>query len=138
MTGVSRIAAGMEPDEVPEPCMVAATRLMQDYFWPHARAALRQIGLTDRHRHLRRVLRWIKANRRTQVSIKDVRRECFGGAFDADQTRDLLDRLVTAGWLCLDRTDTGGRPRERWQANPKIFEPAETARSAQSSQRSLD
>ena len=26
-TGVGRISAGMEPDEVPEPCMVAATRL---------------------------------------------------------------------------------------------------------------
>ena len=72
-------------------------------FWPHARAALRQIGLTDRHRHLRRALRWIKANGRTEV-------EAFGGALDAEQTRDLLDRLVTAGWLRPGKTDTGGPP----------------------------
>jgi hypothetical protein len=134
-TGVDRISAGMEPDSVAEPCMVAAVRLLQDYFWPHARAALRQIGLIDRHRHLRRALRWMKANDRAEVSLKDIRREALGGALDADQARDVLDRLVAAGWLCLNRTDTGGRPRERWQVNPKIFEPAQTA---QSRQRSLD
>jgi hypothetical protein len=120
-TGVGRISAGMEPDEVPGSCMVAATRLLCEYFWPHARAALRQIGLTDRHRHLRRALRWIKANGRTEVSLKDLRREAFGGAVDAEQTRDLIDRLVTAGWLRPEKTDTGGRPLERWHVNPRIF-----------------
>ena len=79
--------------------MAAAIRLTSEYFWPHARAALRQIGLTDRHRHLRRVLRWIKANGHTEVSLKDVRREAVGGILDAEQTRDLIDRLETAGWL---------------------------------------
>jgi hypothetical protein len=117
--------------------MVAATRLMREYFWPHARAALRQIGLTDRHRGLRRVLRWIAANNRSAVSLKDIRREALGGALDAEQTRDLLDRAVAAGWLRLEKTDTGGRPRERWWANPKIFEAAETATTAESPQ-SLD
>ena len=98
-TGVDRINSGMEPDQVSESCMAAAIRLTSEYFWPHARAALRQIGLTDRHRHLRRVLRWIKANGRTEVSLKDVRREAVGGILDAEQTRDLIDRLETAGWL---------------------------------------
>lgn len=133
-TGISRISAGMEPDQVSESCMVAATRLLCEYFWPHARAALRQIGLTDRHRHLRRALRWIKANNRIEVSLKDVRREAFGGALDAEQARDLLDRLVTVGWLRLEKTDTGGRPRERWLVNPVIFRTAATAGTAESIQ----
>jgi hypothetical protein len=137
-TGVGRINAGMEPDAVPESCMVAATQLLREYFWPHARAALRQIGLTDRYRHLRRLLRWIRANGRTEVSLKHVRREALGGALDAEQTRDLLDRLVAVGWLRPEKTDTGGRPRERWWANPKIFEAAETAQSAESHQRLVD
>src|SRR6185503_3356523 len=106
-TGVGMISAGMETDEVPESCMVAATRLLCEYFWPHARAALRQIGLTDRHRHFRRALRWIEANGRTEVSLKDIRREAFGGALDAEQTRDLLDRLVTAGG-CVPKKPTPG------------------------------
>jgi hypothetical protein len=29
--------------------MKAAIKLVQDYFWPNARACLRQIGLTERH-----------------------------------------------------------------------------------------
>ena len=135
-TGVGRISAGMEPDEVPESCMVAATRLLCEYFWPHARAALRQIGLTDRHRDLRRALRWIKANGRREVSLREIRRDAFGASLDAERTRDLLDRLVTAGWLRPEKTDTGGRPLERWHVNPRIFQTAETAITAQSSSHS--
>ena len=137
-TGVGRINAGMEPDAVPESCMVVATKLLREYFWPHARAALRQIGLTDRHRHLRRVLRWARANDRMEVSLKDVRREALAGTLDAEQTRDLLDRLVAVGWLHPEKTETGGRPRERWSVNPRLFETAETAQSAESHQRLVD
>jgi hypothetical protein len=42
--------------------LAAAVRLVVDYFWPHARAALRQIGLTERHAKARRVLRWLRAS----------------------------------------------------------------------------
>ena len=69
-TGFDRIGVNMEPDEVPKSCMVAATKLLREYFWPHARAALRQIGLTDRHRDLRRTLRWIRASGQTEISLK--------------------------------------------------------------------
>jgi hypothetical protein len=62
----------------------------------------------------------------------DIRREALGGSLDADQTRDLLDRLVAAGWLRFEKAETGGRPLE-WQVNPKMFEtPAGTARTAES------
>jgi Protein of unknown function (DUF3987) len=131
-TGVGRINASMEPDEVSASSMVAATKLLREYFWPHARACLAQIGLSDRHRDLRRVLRWIAANNRPVVSLKDVRRECLGGSRDAEQTRDLRDRLVGAGWLRLEKTNTGGRPKELWLVNPKLFETAETAGTAES------
>jgi hypothetical protein len=131
-TGLDMINAGMEPDEVTELSMADAVRLMLEYFWPHTRAALRQIGLTDRHKHLRRSLRWIQANRVSLVSLKDIRREALGGSLDADQARDLMDRLAVAGWLRLEKTETGGRPRERWSVNPKLFEiaPARTAGTA--------
>jgi hypothetical protein len=126
------INAGMEPDEVTELSMADAVSLMREYFWPHARAALRQIGLTDRHKHLRRALRWIQANRLSVVSLKDIRRGALGGSLDADQARDLMDRLAVAGWLRLEKTETGGRPRERWSVNPKLFKtaPAGTAGTA--------
>jgi Protein of unknown function (DUF3987) len=47
------------PTTIAPEYMVAAIRLVQDYFWPHARACLRQIGLTERHTNARRVLRWL-------------------------------------------------------------------------------
>jgi hypothetical protein len=130
-TGLELISAGMEPDEVTESSMANAIALMREYFWPHARAALRQIGLTDRHKQLRRALRWIQANRLSSISLKDIRREALGGSLDADQTRDLLDRLEVAGWVRLEKTETGGRPRERWSVNPRVFTPAGTARTAE-------
>jgi hypothetical protein len=120
-TGFDIISAAMEPDEVAELSMADAIKLMREYFWPHARAALRQIGLTDRHKHLRRALRWIQANPSPVVSLMDIRREALGGSLDADQTRDLLDRLVAAGWLRFEKAETGSRPLERWQVNPKMF-----------------
>ena len=97
--GLESISAALEPNEVAARFMIDATRLVQDYFWPHARAALRQIGLTDRHHHIRRVLRWARANGGLELSLKDVRREALNGCVDAEQARDLVDRLVVAGWL---------------------------------------
>jgi hypothetical protein len=132
------IAAALEPDEIDAHYMADAARLMREYFWPHARAALRQIGLSDRHRHLRRVLRWIRAHGVSEISLKDVRRDALAGSLDAEQTRDAIDRLVTAGWLRPRKAEqTGGRPRERWAVNPRIFAPAETAESDLSAVRAV-
>jgi hypothetical protein len=133
--GIERISAGLEPNEIAAGFMVDAINLVREYFWPHARAALRQIGLTDRHKHVRRALRWIKANGPEQVSLKDVRRDALGSALDADQTYDLLYRLETAALLRRNTTKTGGRPRHRWIVNPKLFGsiPARSAGSGQKS-----
>jgi hypothetical protein len=131
--GLERINAGLEPGKIAERFMADAIELMRNYFWPHARAALRQIGLTDRHRNIRRTLRWIKVHRVQEVSVKDVRREALGHCLDAEQTHDLLHRMVAAGWLRPEKIGTGGRPLERWQVNPKLFE-VESAQSAQSAQ----
>ena len=89
------ISAAMEPDEVTELSIVDAIKLMREYFWPHARAALRQIGLTDRHKHLRRALRWIQAHRLPVVSLKDIRREALGGSLSGPSWRaSVLDPAV--------------------------------------------
>jgi hypothetical protein len=53
-TGLAQITARLEPDEIGERFMIGAIDLVRKDFWPHARAALRQIGLTDRHKHMRR------------------------------------------------------------------------------------
>jgi hypothetical protein len=129
---------GAEPAKVTATFMNAAIRLWRDYFWPHSRAALRQVGLSDRHRDARRVLRWIRGNNKHQISVKDIRREALGQKFNAEQTTALMDRLVKAGWLRVIPPDEpskqGGRPTFRWNVNPALFSclNAETAETAES------
>ena len=98
----------------------AAVRLVRDYFWPHARAALRQVGLSEQHTNARRVLRWLRVNHKIEVSREEVRQHGLGRTLDADGTEKLLAGLVRAGWLQLVKTATGGRPSRRWLVNPKL------------------
>jgi uncharacterized protein DUF3987 len=128
--GVAGINNALEPKAIAEQFIVAAVRLWLEFFWPHARAALRQIGLSERHANTRRVLRWIKANGKDEVSREEVRREALGQSLDADQTQHLLDGLVKAGWLREITTKTPGRTRRRWQVNTLINGTAESAESA--------
>jgi hypothetical protein len=130
--GVKGIIGALEPDVIDEQFMTSAIRLLTGFFWPHARAALRQIGLSDRHRNARRVLRWIQVHRKSVVSVREVRREALGQCIDAEQTIVLLDSLVKARWLRKETTKTAGRPICRWIVNPTILI-AESAESAEGS-----
>jgi hypothetical protein len=116
--------------------MVAAIKLVRDYFWPHARACLRQIGLTERHANARRVLKWLRAKGRYELSREDVRRDALGQRLDADETTELLADLVRHGWLkdeTMPSGPQGGKPVRRWHVNPKLFSDptAQTAQTAE-------
>src|SRR5262249_7189358 len=90
---------GAEPTEIGTDFISAAIRLVQDYFWPHAKAALRQVGLTEKHVNERRVLRWMRARGKREISIKDVRRDALGERLDARRTADLLREMTRSRWL---------------------------------------
>jgi len=126
---------GEQPTGIGVGPMAAAIRLVREYFWPHARASLRQIGLTERHVNARRVLCWIRARRKNEISLENVRRDALGQKLDAEQTAALLEMLARSGWvreLSAFSTPKGGRPLRRWQVNPQIGVPvAETAETAQ-------
>jgi hypothetical protein len=128
---------GAEPERIEVEFVQAAVRLVRDYFWPHSRAALRQIGLNERHASARRVLKWIKADkRRNSVSREDLRRGALGQSLDADQTQNLIDGLVNAGWLreiTKSAGSSGGRPARRWLVNPMLFTGAQTAETVETS-----
>ena len=129
------MTGGIEPQSIGEQYVEAAIHLWRDYFWPHSRTALRQIGLTEKHTNARRVLRWLAANRRAEVSLMDIRREALSQRVDAKQTRSLLDSMVRAGWLKLVTTKTAGRAIHRWHVNPLLFSGGPTAESAGSAER---
>jgi hypothetical protein len=131
--GLDGITASLEPKTVDEQFVVSAIRLWREFFWPHARAALRQIGLSDRHKNARRILRWLKANCSLEISVKDIRRDALAQSLDAKETEKLLDGLVSAGWLRRKPAEqTGGRAIHRWWVNPVLNSDAESAASAES------
>jgi hypothetical protein len=114
-----------EPDRVKSEYVAAAVELILNYFWSHASAALRQIGLTQKHADARRVLRWIAGNSLAEVSIEVIRETALSRSRDADDTKNMLDGLVTAGWLRSIKQPAGakgGRPRLRWGGNPRLHE----------------
>jgi Protein of unknown function (DUF3987) len=124
---------GPEPTHVDVVSLQDAVRLVKDYFWPHSRAALRQIGLTDRHADARRVLKWAIANRKTELSVKDVRRVALSQSVDAKGAETILDTLVDYGFLQKEVEQTGkkGRPTVRWPINPKATSGAGNAENAE-------
>ena len=84
-----------EPNRIETRFVAAAVRLTTEYFWPHARAALRQLGLTERHTNARRVLRWLQAERgpESEVSRTVIRRDALGQSLDAKATTRLIEEL---------------------------------------------
>jgi hypothetical protein len=126
---------GAEPQSIGEQYVEAAARLWREYFWPHSRAALRQIGLTEKHSNARRALCWTRTNRKLEISLLDIRREALGRRLDAEQTRSLLDGLVRAGWLRLVTTKTEGRSIHRWHVNPLLFSGVPTPERSERSER---
>jgi uncharacterized protein DUF3987 len=134
-TGLDRIKDGLEPGTIAKKYLVAAIKLWRDFFWPHAKACLRQIGLSDKHKDARAVLKHVKARGLTELSLQDVRRHILHHKLDAEAAERLMETLVRAGWLRKHTTETAGRPRHRWEVNPKIFESthAESAHSAERS-----
>ena len=113
--------AAAEPTVITGDDMRKAIALFDNYFWPHARAALRQIGLSDRHREERRVLRWARAKKIETLSRETIRREIFSQRIDAERAQAIIDALVEAGWL-REVTMKGHqhRPARRWQVNPLL------------------
>jgi hypothetical protein len=114
---------GDEPTQIGSQAVKAAIILVEQYFWPHSRASLRQIGLSERHTNARRVLRWLAAERRDEFSREDIRLHALGRTQDADRTQALIDTLAKAGW-CRETTQErrgAGRPPRRWVTNPKLW-----------------
>jgi uncharacterized protein DUF3987/bifunctional DNA primase/polymerase-like protein len=114
---------GAEPQAIEARHVGSAVLLWKGYLWPHGRAALRLVGLSDKHGHARTVLRWVHAGNKTTVSREEVRREALAQRLDAGETQALLDMLVRAGWLreAPVKVSGPGRPPRRWEVNPRLF-----------------
>jgi len=107
---------------VTESLIWRAAALWFDYFWPHARIALRAGGVSPQRRAERKVLRWIKEQKKARVGREDIRRDALGGKFTAEETDNLMASLERAGWARPVTPEPGrGRPPTAWQINPTLL-----------------
>jgi hypothetical protein len=79
-------------------------------------------GRTDRDRHARRALRWLRQMKVSEISREDLRRDAFYQSLDAQETDRVVSRLVEANVLRLapQRRGGPGRPARRWQVHPAV------------------
>lgn len=114
---------GEEPKQISLQSVDAAVTLVRKYFWPHSRAALRQIGLSERHANARRVLRWLAARKHEEFSREDIRIHALTRSVDAEQTQAIIDGLTKSSWCreITQRTPAAGRPARRWAVNPALL-----------------
>jgi hypothetical protein len=120
----------LEPTAIGEEFMRAAIDLWDRYFWPHARAVLRQLSLSKKRNDLRQILRWVQANSLTEISAEEIRQGALGKRCTGEEVQKALGELVRLGWLRRITTPrapdvkTGiqrpGRQRVHWEVNPKI------------------
>jgi Protein of unknown function (DUF3987) len=113
-----------EPKKIRGKYLHDAVILVRDYFYLHARAAIRQIGIGENDVNARRILHWIKMKGRDWVSREEIRVDALSKKLNSNQTQELLEQLAKAAWLrpqeTKPTTPTGGRPTIRWEVNPKL------------------
>jgi hypothetical protein len=116
---------GPEPKQIPVQYIRGASDLVFDYLWPHAKVALRQIGLNQRHSDSRRVLRWLAVKGCREVTREQVRRTALRQSRDAEQTAAIISHLKKTGWLReIAQSPKRGRPKLIFEVNPRLNDEA--------------
>jgi hypothetical protein len=113
-----------EPTDISADVMRCAIRLVE-FFWPHARACLRIIGLTERHATARRIMRWAVERNLQSFTSREARREALSQRFDPDQVKSFLKFLESRGLIRQEQVAERkrGRPSETWVVNPVVLNP---------------
>ena len=113
-----------EPTHVPAAAMQAAIAVWQDYLWPHAQAVLGAAGGSEPGSHVHQVLQWLTAERPSEISREQIRRQALRQAVNAAGTDGIIAALVERGSLQPIRPETGrrGPRRRRWRVNPALWE----------------
>ena len=79
--------------------------------------------LSEHAKRVRRVARWLLANRPTTVSREAIRRRALSQAATADDTQHVLERLAYLGFVRADLSrERPGRPTTHWLVNPALAE----------------
>jgi hypothetical protein len=107
--------------------MTAAVSIVEGLI-PHARAAYNFMGADPQLDNARRVLGWLRAQRRASVSQRQVHAAHQSRLPRAEDVEGVLHVLEAHGWLRLIPAAVGlrgGRPSTRYAVHPALQNPAE-------------
>src|SRR5262249_47610101 len=112
-------------DRIDAEAVAAACQLMSDYFLPMAARVFGDAVLPKGARRATALARWIATERPERVVVRDLQRG--GGGFrsqlSADEMHDACRHLIDVWWLLpRPKADRGGRPREEYPVNPRVYE----------------
>ncbi len=112
------------PRTVNKMALNRAIQIWGQYFRPHAQTIFNQAGRDDGDRAMRRVVKWLRAERVKEVSREDIRRNALSQSVTAEQAGTVIEWLVEAGALRPASVDPSkrGRPARRWDVNPALLE----------------
>src|SRR5262249_7136640 len=114
------------PTEISTKALAAAAILLDRYFLPMAERVYGDAALSEGDRPAATGARWIVEKRPTLINARDIRRKArLPGLSKADQVSAALSVLVEADWIFRAPSSggiSGGRPREDYVVNPRVFE----------------
>jgi hypothetical protein len=100
-----------------------AIALWRGYYRAHAKVFFDRVAPADLEARARRVVHWLKASGRSEVSREDIRRTALGQTVNASEADRVLARLTKAGVLrpiATAQPSQRGRPALRWEVNPAL------------------
>ena len=116
--------SGAAPTHVRASSIQAAAELWREHFRLHALFVFERGGPDDLLRQARRVVQWLRLNRRGEVSREDIRCQALYRAVNAGRADLVISRLNAGNALRLVGSQgprDAGRPAQRWQVNPALF-----------------
>jgi hypothetical protein len=119
----SSLAPSIDVADIGRDTVERAIALWRDYFRPHAKAFFDRVAPCDLDARARRVVRWVQASHRTDISREDVRRSALGQTVNASEADQVLARLTKGGVLRPFQSPQPaqrGRPALRWEVNPAL------------------
>jgi hypothetical protein len=116
--------AGGTPSRIGAAAVESACRLWNGYFHPHATLVFDRAGPTDLRRQARRVVRWLRANARSEVTREDIRRHALCRTVTAERTDSVIAHLSVYNVLrsvTFEIQLQGGRPPRLYEVNPSLL-----------------
>jgi len=115
-------ANGEVPLEINKGHIGRACHLVGEHYRLHAFRAYCVSAAPQEVRNARRLAGVIQQDQPQRITVRDIQRRRLSGLQTTRGIRTALGILEQADWLVKRRENTGGRPREFYVANPKLWE----------------